>query len=80
MALSRLRLRRRDDRDRGRGDLGPFSLGHYWNWDPIETWSLVSWLLVGAVLHLAARTASGSQARLRGGSVLSWESSWRSGE
>jgi cytochrome c-type biogenesis protein CcsB len=26
--------------------------GRYWGWDPIETWSLVSWLLYGAALHL----------------------------
>ncbi|MHB8172463.1 MAG: cytochrome c biogenesis protein CcsA [Thermincolia bacterium] len=26
--------------------------GRYWGWDPIETWSLVSWLYYGAYLHL----------------------------
>lgn len=26
--------------------------GSYWSWDPVETWSLVSWLLYGLVLHL----------------------------
>jgi cytochrome c-type biogenesis protein CcsB len=26
--------------------------GRYWGWDPIETWSLVSWLIYGAALHL----------------------------
>ncbi len=26
--------------------------GSYWSWDPIETWSLVSWLAFGIVLHL----------------------------
>lgn len=26
--------------------------GRYWAWDPIETWSLVSWLIYGANLHL----------------------------
>ncbi len=26
--------------------------GSYWNWDPIETWSLVSWLIYGFYLHL----------------------------
>ncbi|MBW2733959.1 MAG: cytochrome c biogenesis protein CcsA [Deltaproteobacteria bacterium] len=25
--------------------------GRYWAWDPIETWSLVSWLIYGANLH-----------------------------
>lgn len=26
--------------------------GSYWSWDPIETWSLVCWLVYGLVLHL----------------------------
>jgi cytochrome c-type biogenesis protein CcsB len=26
--------------------------GNYWSWDPVETWSLVSWLMYGIVLHL----------------------------
>ncbi|MBI5527434.1 MAG: cytochrome c biogenesis protein CcsA [Deltaproteobacteria bacterium] len=26
--------------------------GRYWAWDPVETWSLVSWLVYGANLHL----------------------------
>lgn len=25
--------------------------GRYWGWDPIETWSLVSWLLYASLLH-----------------------------
>jgi len=25
--------------------------GRYWAWDPIETWSLISWLLYGLLLH-----------------------------
>ena len=28
------------------------SWGRYWAWDPIETWSLISWLLYGILLHL----------------------------
>lgn len=28
------------------------SWGRYWGWDPIETWSLVTWLLIGVLLHL----------------------------
>ena len=27
------------------------SWGRYWGWDPIETWSLVSWIAYGAFLH-----------------------------
>jgi ABC-type transport system involved in cytochrome c biogenesis permease subunit len=27
------------------------SWGRYWGWDAIETWSLVAWLLYGALLH-----------------------------
>lgn len=26
--------------------------GSYWAWDPVETWSLISWLLYGLVIHL----------------------------
>ncbi len=26
--------------------------GRYWGWDPIEIWSLVSWIIYGAALHL----------------------------
>jgi ABC-type transport system involved in cytochrome c biogenesis permease subunit len=25
--------------------------GNYWTWDPVETWSLVSWLLYGIWIH-----------------------------
>jgi len=28
------------------------SWGRYWGWDPIETWSLISWLCYAVVLHL----------------------------
>ncbi len=27
------------------------SWGRYWGWDPIETWSLITWLLYGLYLH-----------------------------
>lgn len=26
--------------------------GSYWSWDPVETWSLISWLIYGLALHL----------------------------
>jgi ABC-type transport system involved in cytochrome c biogenesis permease subunit len=26
--------------------------GFFWNWDPVEVWSLVSWLIYGIYLHL----------------------------
>lgn len=26
--------------------------GRYWGWDPVETWSLVTWLVYGVYLHL----------------------------
>lgn len=26
--------------------------GRYWGWDPVETWSLVTWLVFGLYLHL----------------------------
>lgn len=31
--------------------------GRYWAWDPVETWSLVCWILYGIILHL--RTTMG---------------------
>ena len=26
--------------------------GSYWSWDPVETWSLISWLTYGIIIHL----------------------------
>ena len=26
--------------------------GSYWSWDPKETWSLITWLIYAALLHL----------------------------
>lgn len=26
--------------------------GRYWGWDPVETWSLITWLVYGITLHL----------------------------
>lgn len=26
--------------------------GSYWSWDPVETWSLISWLMYGVAIHL----------------------------
>ncbi len=35
------------------GSVWAFSAwGRYWAWDPIETWSLVTWLILGLYLHL----------------------------
>jgi ABC-type transport system involved in cytochrome c biogenesis permease subunit len=28
------------------------SWGRYWGWDPIETWSLITWLVYGSLLHV----------------------------
>lgn len=37
----------------GAGSLWAFNLwGRYWGWDPIETWSLVTWLVYGTYIHL----------------------------
>ena len=37
----------------GAGALWAYSLwGRYWGWDPIETWSLITWLIYGTYLHL----------------------------
>jgi ABC-type transport system involved in cytochrome c biogenesis permease subunit len=29
-----------------------YSWGSFWSWDPIETWSLVTWIVMGVYLHL----------------------------
>ncbi|WP_418790414.1 cytochrome c biogenesis protein CcsA [Phosphitispora sp. TUW77] len=29
-----------------------YAWGRYWGWDPVENWSLISWLLYGIYLHL----------------------------
>lgn len=29
-----------------------YAWGRYWSWDPIENWSLISWLVYGVYLHL----------------------------
>jgi cytochrome c-type biogenesis protein CcsB len=26
--------------------------GSYWSWDPVETWSLVTWIIYGTAIHL----------------------------
>lgn len=28
--------------------------GRYWSWDPLETWSLITWLCIGLTLHVRA--------------------------
>ncbi|PKM82917.1 MAG: cytochrome C biogenesis protein [Firmicutes bacterium HGW-Firmicutes-14] len=38
------------------------SWGRYWGWDPIETWSLISWLAYGAYLHLRVMGIKGKTA------------------
>lgn len=40
--------------------------GRYWGWDPIETWSLITWLLYALYLHMHF-----TYTRLRG-SFLAW--------
>jgi cytochrome c-type biogenesis protein CcsB len=35
--------------------------GSYWSWDPVETWSLVTWLIYGLIIHL--RVTMGWQGR-----------------
>jgi len=29
-----------------------YSWGSFWNWDPIETWSLITWVMFGLYLHM----------------------------
>jgi len=39
-----------------------FSWGAYWNWDPKQTWALVTWLIYSAALHLYTDTRRGRTA------------------
>lgn len=37
----------------GAGSLWAYNLwGRYWGWDPVETWSLITWLIYGTDIHL----------------------------
>ncbi|AJE04659.1 cytochrome c biogenesis protein CcsA [Geobacter pickeringii] len=37
----------------GSGAIWAYGLwGRYWGWDPVETWSLITWLIYGLNLHL----------------------------
>ncbi|WP_210395526.1 cytochrome c biogenesis protein CcsA [Motiliproteus sediminis] len=29
--------------------------GHYWSWDPLEVWSLITWLSIGLTLHVRSQ-------------------------
>ncbi|MDA3927013.1 MAG: cytochrome c biogenesis protein CcsA [Kiritimatiellae bacterium] len=35
---------------------GKLCWGHYWQWDPKETWSLATWLIYGVYFHLRMKT------------------------
>ena len=35
---------------------GKICWGHYWQWDPKETWSLATWMMYGAYFHLRLKT------------------------
>lgn len=35
--------------------------GHYWSWDPVETWAFITWVLYAAYLH--ARATAGWRGR-----------------
>jgi cytochrome c-type biogenesis protein CcsB len=42
----------------GAGALWAFGLwGRYWAWDPMETWTLISWLIYGLYIHLRVSLA-----------------------
>jgi ABC-type transport system involved in cytochrome c biogenesis permease subunit len=44
---------------------GNQSWGRYWGWDPIETWSLVSWITWGSFLHARLFLKLGPRATAR---------------
>ncbi len=35
--------------------------GRYWSWDPLETWTLVTWLMLGGILHVRSTFRNLSQ-------------------
>ena len=41
------------------------SWGRYWGWDPIESWSLVTWLVYGSLLHATRFFRLGPKATAR---------------
>ncbi len=43
--------------------------GSYWSWDPVETWSLVTWVIYGLAIHLRV-TRGWRGARFAGAAVL----------
>ena len=32
--------------------------GRYWSWDPLETWTLITWLILGGILHARSTFAN----------------------
>lgn len=42
----------------------------YWGWDPVETWSLISWLIYGVYLHLRVMGVKGKTASWLGLTAL----------
>lgn len=39
-----------------------YSWGRYWNWDPKETWALITWFIYSAYLHIRLRGWKGKKA------------------
>jgi cytochrome c-type biogenesis protein CcsB len=49
--------------------------GSYWNWDPKEIWSLITWLIFAAYLHqrlIVKKKGKGSAFLARGGFMRIW--------
>ncbi|KPL11157.1 hypothetical protein AMJ85_04405 [candidate division BRC1 bacterium SM23_51] len=46
--------------------------GRYWGWDPKETWSLITWIVYAAFLHLRYWSRSWAIEPQRRSAVLNW--------
>jgi len=46
--------------------------GHYWSWDPKETWSLITWIVYAAFLHLRLWSRTWKMAPERRSVALNW--------
>jgi len=46
--------------------------GSYWNWDPKETWSLITWIIYAAFLHLRLWSRTWPIPPARRSTILNW--------
>ncbi len=51
--------------------------GSYWKWDPVETWSLITWLLFGLYLHLRLTLGCWLERQKTGLVYLAWSGGYQ---